>query len=131
MQYYVIETPSRGYYVGFGPTQTKDWWPRFRWSIPASYEEVVRFCTPEQARAELRHLRSLGFKLLTARRIGGRDMEEGTHAYVFIYERDGEVKQLRYEYDPEDDELMQNEAHGWELVEAYHVLPDGSQVPMM
>lgn len=43
MKYWVIEAPTRGYFVGFDWNNNMEWVPRFRWSIPSSHDDVEKY----------------------------------------------------------------------------------------
>jgi len=60
MRYWIIESATRGAFVGFDESpRTGQWRPRFRWSIPLSHEEVTRFYSLEGAQEALEEIGSL------------------------------------------------------------------------
>lgn len=54
MEYYVIEHPTRGFYVGHDFNDNMEWVPKFRWSISPRDDDVEKFWSGRPAEAILR-----------------------------------------------------------------------------
>lgn len=51
--FWVIENRHRGAYIGHGDDANGNWVPKFRWSIPLTHVQVIRFLVESDAQKAL------------------------------------------------------------------------------